>query len=46
METLSISSKNTLNMVSEEVKKVEAAQVAVANAVKELQETLKNTVSL
>ena len=26
--------------------KVEAAQIAVANAVKELQETLKNTVSL
>ena len=32
--------------VIDEVKKVEAAQIAVANAVKELQETLKNTVSL
>jgi len=46
IETLSSSSKNTLTSVIDEVKKVEAAQIAVANAVKELQETLKNTVSL
>ena len=46
IEILSSSSKNTLTSVIDEVKKVEAAQIAVANAVKELQETLKNTVSL
>ena len=46
IETLSSSSKITLTSVIDEVKKVEAAQIAVANAVKELQETLKNTVSL
>ena len=46
IETLSSSSKNSLTSVIDEVKKVEAAQIAVANAVKELQETLKNTVSL
>ena len=46
METLSIEFEEYFKYGFEEVKKVEAAQVAVANAVKELQETLKNTVSL
>lgn len=46
IETLGINSKNTLGTVADEVKKVEVAQIAVANAVKDLQETLKITVSL
>lgn len=37
---------STLENVAKEVKKVEAAQITVANAVRELQETLKDTVSL
>ena len=46
IETLGVNSSNTLASISEQIKKVEAAQVAVANSVRELQETLKNTVSL
>ena len=46
IETLGVNSSTTLASISEQVKKVEAAQVAVANSVRELQETLKNTVSL
>ena len=46
IETLGVNSSSTLASISDQVKKVEAAQVAVANSVRELQETLKNTVSL
>ena len=46
IENLGVKSSNTLASISEQIKKVEAAQVAVANSVRELQETLKNTVSL
>ena len=46
IETLGVNSSNTLASISEQIKKVEAAQVAVANSVRELQETLKNTVSI
>ena len=46
IETLGVNSSTTLASISEQVKKIEAAQVAVASSVRELQETLKNTVSL
>ncbi|BEV35768.1 hypothetical protein [Synechococcus sp. M16CYN] len=36
----------TVESITNEVKKVETAQVAIINAVKDLEETLKNTVSL
>ena len=46
IQTLSEKSTSTLDSISEGIKKVEVAQAAVASAVKDLQETLKNTVSL
>ena len=46
LETLGVNSQNTLASISEQIKKVEAAQLEVSKSVRELQETLKNTVSL
>ena len=46
INALTTKSVSSLDAIAEEVKKVQTAQVAVADAVKELQETLKNTVSL
>ena len=46
IETLSNTSTENLKAIADEVKKVETAQIAVATAIRELQETLKNTVSL
>lgn len=46
IEALAETSKITLGSVSDQIKKVEVAQIAVANSIKDLQETLKNTVSL
>ena len=46
IQTLCEKSTSTLDSISEGIKKVEVAQAAVASAVKDLQETLKNTVSL
>ena len=46
IDALSTKSVSSLKAIEEEVKKVQTAQIAVADAVKELQETLKNTVSI
>lgn len=46
IEELATKTADTLTAISQEVNQVQLAQVSVATAVKDLQETLKNTVSL